>query len=90
MTDAVLRPESLVYADQVAQIATGPFVTRLTFGMAAGSPGVPPDATHSIVLPTPAAHELATQILRLLRDDAAKKTLQAELKAWIQTLDDSK
>ena len=84
-TDPVLSAPVTTYADQVAQIAIGPFVTKLTFGMAA-RPGSPPDPVYSVVMPTPQAKELAVQIMRILVSKDARQQLSSELQAWMDSL----
>ena len=84
-SDRLLKAPASTYADQVAQVAVGPFVTKLIFGMAAGA-GEPPEPIHSIILPTPAARELATQILRILDSKDAKQQFGAEVQALLDSL----
>ena len=83
-TDPVLKAPT-VYADQMAQVAVGPWVTKITFGMAR-APGEPPEPSHSVVIPTPAARELALNILRILENKDAKQHFGAEVQAFIDSI----
>jgi hypothetical protein len=66
-TEPVLQSPSTVYVDQIAQIAVGPFVSKLIFGTEARS-GEVPKPVQTIVMPTPALLQLHQQLGSLLED----------------------
>jgi hypothetical protein len=60
-------PHQLIYADQMASIAFGPFVSRVTLSVENHNSRTR-DPVVTLVIPTVALHQLANQILFSLAD----------------------
>jgi hypothetical protein len=71
---------TLVYADQVAGMAIGPFTSRLVF--AVENPGSPPIPTVTLVMPTPNLHAIARQLNELLSNEKNKEQFANAFKQY--------
>jgi hypothetical protein len=76
-----------VYADQVAQIGLGPFVTKLVFGVGETA-GEMPRPVHTLVMPTPALFQMCQQLLNLMAQTDANVKLTSDLKSFSAALED--
>ncbi|MDF3837172.1 hypothetical protein P3W85_30075 [Cupriavidus basilensis] len=85
----VLNSPALVYADQIAQLAIGPFVTKLTLGMDDGVPDVVPRPVVTIVMPTQALLQLADSVRAAIATPLIKTAIvdaQAVFQTEISTI----
>lgn len=81
----LLQAPTTIYADQLAQLAVGPFVSKLTFGIdkAVGEIPIP---NICVTLPTVALLNLANQILMVLGNQQAQEGLKNEVMAYVAAL----
>lgn len=84
-TDALLEAPSTIYADQLAQLSIGPFVSKLTFGHDR-KPGEIPAPVQTIVMPTPALLLLARQVMQLVNTEQVATGIRSELSAYLAAL----
>jgi len=92
MTDAIpvgmIKTEQLVnannffYADQLAQLAVGPHVSKLTFGNDI-SFGAMPEPVVTIAIPTQSLINLIRQASDVLNDPATQSGMHAELSKYL-------
>ncbi len=83
--DPVLQSPSTVYVDQIAQIAMGPFVSKLIFG-AEGRTGEVPEPIQTIVMPTPALLRLYQQLGELIEDRATMRAISQHVVKFADAL----
>lgn len=82
---AVLVAPSSCYADQIAQIQLGAFVTKLTFGTG-NVAGEIPTAVHTVIMPTAAALAMAEQILEVFRRNEGRPAITNEVESYLKVL----
>jgi hypothetical protein len=80
-----MRGVELRYADQVVQVALGPFVSKLVFGHETRR-GETPAASVTIALPTPSVLTLYHQLGLLLAREEVRSALTASITAFEATL----
>jgi NAD(P)H-dependent flavin oxidoreductase YrpB (nitropropane dioxygenase family) len=71
---------ALIYADQVAGMAIGPFTSKLVF--AVENPGSLPVPIATLVMPTPSLHAMARQLNDLLSDENNKEQFANAFKRY--------
>ena len=85
VNDNLTAPHQVIYTDQMATAAFGPYVSRLVFALenhVANSR----DPVVTIVIPTVALHQLATQILAALADKTHNVELIRQYEAFTKVL----
>lgn len=78
-----------IYADQLAQLAIGPFASKLTFGVDRKQGDVPAPVV-TIALPTPALLNLAKQVFQILENQGIQKALKGEIEDYVASLNVAK
>ena len=86
--EPVLQSPSTVYVDQIAQIAMGPFVSKLIFG-AEGRAGEVPTPIQTVVMPTPALLRLYQQLGELVEDRATMRAVSQHVLKFADALQQS-
>ena len=76
---------STIYADQLAQLAMGPFVTKMVFGTGERA-GTLPTPVQTIIMPTGAVLAMAQQILSGLTNEHARAVMVAEIEKLAEGL----
>jgi len=82
--EQIVQAPTTIYADQHAQLAVGPYVSKLTFGIEQ-KPGEVPNPILTVVLPTPALLNLAHQIFQIMGNSEIQQGFQADIAAFITT-----
>lgn len=84
-TSAVPRTAT-AYADQLVQLAVGPHISRLVFGLETDvNGGVTPSLT--IVIPTPRLLDLAQSLQKMVGDSDLRKTMVHDYRALADAID---
>jgi len=83
--DAVMRAPEIRYADQVVQVALGPFVSKLIFGHE-NKRGEAPVPSLTVALPTPSVLTLYHQLGLLLGREEVRSALAPGIAAFEATL----
>ena len=75
----------LIAADQLAQVAVGPFISKLVFGIDR-KVGEVPDPVIAITMPTTALLAMAQQIISLLSQPEVQSTMRADMEKHLANL----
>jgi hypothetical protein len=71
------RTPQVVYADQLAQVAVGPHVSKLIFGLETGI-GLPPRPILTVAIPTPRLRDMLKNVQELLEQPEIKRQFLGE------------
>lgn len=84
-THPIMYGPGTVYADSLAQLALGPFVSKLTFGVdrKIGEALTP---VQTIALPTPALLALAVQVLTALQTPALRAGFKGDVDSYAASI----
>lgn len=80
-----LNAPHVIYADQIAQVGLGPYVTKLTFGTG-DVQGQLPAPIVTIVMPTTAVLTMCQHIVQVLQIDDTNKNIVAEVERYLVAL----
>lgn len=83
--ETLIAAPTTIYADQLAQLAVGPFASKLTFGVDRKLGEVPTPVV-TIALPTPALLSLAKQVFQILGNPNIQNNLKGEISDYIASL----
>ena len=84
-SDPIMYGPSTVYADALAQLAMGPFVSKLTFGVDRKT-GETLTPVQTITMPTPALIALALQVMSVLNTPTLRATFKADIDKYLSQL----
>lgn len=80
-TPHLAAPE-MFYADQIAQMQIGPYVSKLTFGLDDGVPNVTPRPSVTVVIPTQALLQMAHTAHDIIGGDKMRDALEEQHKSF--------